>query len=298
MDRNIWTSPEKTRILAGNFPLSVFLSDRPFVGKRGNASAGSLTTGIPPLNLKTAFHMLAEEGSSVMAYSQRRPASGYAELLRELEGLLRMHHHLMQNGLILITHSRGGLIARKAIEELGINCSGLVTIATPHHGSDLLKLSNLLSGISKVIYPLFQDAEKESAAGAVKRIAEFLKSDAVREIKSGSTFIRELDDERLKSVKTLSIGGTDPLLFTLYRWQKDIRMYEKLFSFPELLANLIPDGLLPEELAEGKGDGMVRAVSSEAPYALEHCNIHLNHAKLLFDQNVNEKIVRFVKMVS
>lgn len=315
MSLHIWTEPEKTRILAGKFPITVLLSKvprnadiskqkKPLIKAKlpvAPSIKNRITAGLKPKTLKTVFHDLRTSGYTVMAYSQRRPASDCMTLVGELELLLKHHHQLTKNGIIFITHSRGGLVARKAIELLNIKCPALITLATPHHGSNLAKLAGSLSGISRIIYPFFENAEKGTARSTIKRITEFLKSEAIRELLPESSFISGLDDKRLATTKTLSFGGTDPTLFTIYRWREDrikgIMTPEKLFSIPEILTSFVPEGMLPEELIMGKGDGLVSKRSSEAPHTSEHYNLALNHARILFDPSVRKTVSSFVGTV-
>lgn len=313
MNLNIWAEPEKTRILAGKFPITVLLSKEPgeveLTGLNDPSARTGLsvepvlsdriTTGLIPEELKTVFHDLKMEGCTVMAYSQKRPASDCISLVKELELLLKHYSRFTKNGIVFITHSRGGLVARKAIELLNLKCLALITLATPHHGSNLAKLAGTLSGVSRIIYPFFENAEKGTAMTTIKRIMEFLKSEAIRELLPESPFIAGFDNSRLATIKTLSFGGTDPTLFTIYRWREDrtkgVMTPEKLFSIPEILTSLVPAGRLPEELIMGKGDGLVSKKSSEAPHASEHHNLALNHARILFDPSVRKTVSSFVR---
>ncbi len=315
MSLSIWTEPEKTGILTGKFPITVLLSTAPKnvdISKQKEplikakfsiapSIKNRLTTGLKPRTLKTVFHDLRTSGYTVMAYSQRRPASDCMTLVGELELLLKHHHQLTKNGIIFITHSRGGLVARKAIELLNVKCLALITLATPHHGSNLAKLAGSLSGISRIIYPFFENVEKGTARSTIKRITELLKSEAIRELLPESPFITSFDTSRLATIKTLSFGGTDPTLFTIYRWREDrikgVMTAEKLFSIPDILTSFVPEGMLPEELKLGKGDGLVSKRSSEAPHTSEHHNVALNHARILFDPSVRKTVSSFIRTV-
>ncbi len=298
MDLSFWVNPQKTRILAGRVPLPAILSSEPSSVDKGHDYRGSVITGIPQDDLKTSFHDLKDEGFTVMAYSQRRPMADHRTLIYELEWMLNKYRDLLGNGVIFIAHSRGGLIARKVMESLRIRCEALITVGTPHHGSSMARLAELLSRGSRLIYPFFEDAERGTVSGTIKRVMDFLGSEAVRELLPGSSFISGLDDRRLESVRVLSFGGTDPTLFTLYRWKERTASYRKMFSFPDILTKLLPESVLPDELVNGKGDGNVSAWSSVAPYADEHYNLPLNHLRLIFDQRVRKRIVRFVKHTS
>lgn len=295
MSKEIWVAPDNTRVLAGRFPLSVLLSTPPSKKEKTIRLTDHITAGVPQMGLKTSFHDLVEEGYTVMAYSQGRPASGCMNLVGELKQLLEKYGFLSKKGIVFITHSRGGLVARKALEILRIRCIALITLSTPHHGSSLARLAGMLSGFSRVLYPFFENAEGGAIRTTMMRVTEFLKSDAIHELLPGSEFIRSLDDRVLRQTKTLSIGGTDPTLLTLYRLDRGSDGYERLFSVPQVLTSFIPEGMLPEELIEGRGDGLVAAESSVAPHAVEHHSFPLNHAGILFDPRVRETIKTFVR---
>jgi pimeloyl-ACP methyl ester carboxylesterase len=298
MNMNVWVDPGRSRILAGSFPLATLLSKRPPSKKISTGLKGRITPGIPPRTMKTSFHDLQEEGYSVMAYSQERPASDCLNLVKELSELLNRHSQLTGNGIIFIAHSRGGLIARKTIETLNLKCIALITVATPHGGSSLARLADLFAGFSKVLHPFFETAEQGSVRGTARRLIEFLKSDAIGELLPDSPFMKSLNDRILRSTKTISFGGTDPTLFTLYRWHKESETYKKYFSVPESLIPLVSEGMLPDELIMGKGDGLVSAVHSVAPFALEHHNFALNHAQIIFDRSVRRIIKSYVKSMA
>jgi hypothetical protein len=62
-----------------------------------------------------------------------------------------------------------------------------------------------------------------------------------------------------------------------------------------LLLKAIPERIVPEEMREGYGDGLVSASSSMLPHADKHYNFHVNHAEILFDREVRKCVVNAVR---
>ena len=58
---------------------------------------------------------------------------------------------------------------------------------------------------------------------------------------------------------------------------------------------MIPENLYPEEIKKGKGDGLVSAESSKIPWSNEHYNFPLNHAEILFDKSIRDKLVEAIE---
>ena len=52
--------------------------------------------------------------------------------------------------------------------------------------------------------------------------------------------------------------------------------------------------MVPEELREGQGDGLVSAASAVLPHADEHRDFHLNHVAMLFDKEVRAYVAKKV----
>ncbi len=294
MNLNIWLRPEESRIMGGSYPLGILLSRPP--AKKGNPKeTGKFTFGVPPSNLRSSLHDLEAEGFTVLAYSQKRPAASIDVLLKELEGILKEHSELTKRGVVFITHSRGGILARLSIEHLRVKASGLVSIATPHRGTAMADMAGIMAPLTRVLSPFFAGAEENTVRGAIKRVMDFLSSPAIKELSPESHLIKKLAGQRLKGLKGISFGGTDPTLLTLYRWHKNCYKYEKVFSVPEILTAYLPDRLIPDELRKGRGDSLVTAKSAEMPGAELHRNYRENHAGLIFNRYLRKAILCFVR---
>jgi len=141
MDKDIWVNPLKSRILGGKFPLTTLLSKKPApmasmeTGKKTVRYRQKFTLGNPPVRVQSLFDDFCKENYPVITWSQQRPAAPIALAAKELKTIVRIAQTLTENGIVLIGHSRGGLIGRTYSEQNDPSIKSLVTIATPHHGS-------------------------------------------------------------------------------------------------------------------------------------------------------------------
>lgn len=268
MNATVWSEPSKARILGGTYLLSVLLD-------------------VPDNDLKTSFHDLKGLECHVLSWSQARPAGRIQIAVNELHEIIKKYRKYTENGIIFICHSRGGLIARKYLEEDTSLLRGLITLATPHHGTSLARLAVSVLPITSSLNSLLQSFSKKKIDSAVKRILGFLSSSGLKELLPDSGFFSRLKNNMSEEAFYISLGGTNPDLL------KGVSV-----SLSRLITDILPDIILPEEMREEYGDGLVSAASSVLPYADEHLNFHLNHASILFDQEVRELILNRVKPFS
>ncbi len=310
MDRRVWESPDEAKVLGGRFPIRLLLCREPEL--RGESRG--FFFGRPPDKLTTLFHDLKEQGYTVIAWSQRRSAAETEVAVSELRGIIEGVRAHSKAGIILVGHSRGGLVARKYLHRFrDKKVRGLITLSTPHRGSRMAQWAGYIAPLISAPRGLFRlfgnvekggvfsEPEKGTLIFAAKRVFEFLASKAVAELLPDSPLFKSLDDGPLGKVYYMSIGGTDPTLFSLYRAvlaggqkEPEVRL-KRVFAFPEALEGLIPERLFPDEMRKGKGDGLVSAESSRLPWADEHYDFELNHAWVLFDEGVRRKVVDALK---
>jgi pimeloyl-ACP methyl ester carboxylesterase len=278
MNKSIWTAPEEARVMGGLFPFTVMLrkKDRP---------------------LKTLFHDLGDLGFTVIAWSQSRPVGPIEEAIKELKRVIDFaRREYAPSGILLIGHSRGGLIARKYMEgaasplKAGIKGPvALVTLSAPHHGSDMARWALYLSPLASLLKPLIPEAQRGTLSKALRKIVGFFESRGVRELLPDSEFIRSLrstppEGDNNRGIYA-SAGGTDPRLVKI----------AGSIALPEALEKIIPEKFRPEEMTAGKGDGLVSLRSSVLPYADEHFSFPVNHAEMLVEPEARRAIVDRVK---
>jgi pimeloyl-ACP methyl ester carboxylesterase len=314
MDKDVWVNPSKSRILGGRLPLNTFLREKPPTKDFGvsrdkpKEEMPEFSTGVQPICLETLFNDLKLRKYPVVTWSQKRPSGPIDSVASEVEEIIKLAKELTNAGIILIGHSRGGLIARKYLfQKRDSFVKSLITISSPHQGSSIARLACYLKPLASVISPLFSNTTKGTPSSSMKHVLDFLKSRALKELLPQSSFLKSLRDAPLDWVSYISLGGTVPTLFSLYRWHwepvgegKSYRWLlkpEELFSIPEIFQKVIPDKFYPDEITKGKGDGLVSAESSKIPWYNEHYNFSLNHAQMLFDKDVRDLLIKSIEKI-
>lgn len=314
MDKDIWINPSSSRILGGRLSLKIFLGQRPLLKDFGlsrdkpKEEIPEFSAGVQPDVINTLFDDLKLNGYTVLTWSQGKPSGPIDSVVSELEEVVKLAKEMTNTGIILVGHSRGGLIGRKYLLRKDRSIRSLITISSPHKGSSIARIACYLKPLASLLSPVLNVANKDTLSFSIKQVLDFLKSRALKELLPESPFLRSLKDKPLDWIYYLSLGGTDPTLFSLYRWQWDpvkegesCRWFlrpDELFSIPEILQKVIPDKLYPDEIREGKGDGLVSAESAKIPWYNEHYNFSLNHAQMLFDKDVRDLIVKTIEKIS
>ncbi|TAN38829.1 MAG: hypothetical protein EPN25_12880 [Nitrospirae bacterium] len=257
-----------------------------------------------PKDLRTIFHDLRDRGYPLITWSQQRPAGPVDSAVSELGMVMEQAGKTHTGDIILACHSRGGLIARKYLEKHHSEVAALITLCTPHKGSSIAKLASYTTPLVKIVAPFISDNMKSSVlTKAVARVTDFIKSNAVKELLPASDFFRTLSDKREDGVRYLTLGGTNPSLFGLYRWKertaegKRLLSPEEVLSFPGIFEKIIPSPLFPDELKKGFGDGLVTAESSRLAWSDEHHDFPLNHARMLYDKRVRQTVITFIEEI-
>jgi pimeloyl-ACP methyl ester carboxylesterase len=267
MGSEAWLKPEKARVLGGLAPLSAMVREG--------------------IELRSLWHDLKESGYTVAAWDQRRPIGEIAIAVAEMREVLQKISAENPGGIIVIGHSRGGLVARKCLEEADSSVIGYVSVATPHKGSSLARWQKYLEPFASFVRPLVKDASRSRLLVAVKRVASFIESPAVKELLPGSEFLTGIGKQFNGNVFSVSAGGTDPHLFSVMG-----------VPFPKALGRILPDEVLPEEFREGMGDGLVTAISSFCRLADSHMDFPVNHVEMMYDRRVREALMEKITAMS
>jgi hypothetical protein len=256
-------------------------------------------------DVKSWRQILQEKGYRTAAYSQVDPhgyLAGPVAQLTEVISYLRSTYPDAR--IVLLAHSRGGLVARKFLKENASNPSlvgaitGVITLHSPHHGSSLASaavavnnaihsLESVQPGVAPALewlrnvvnYPRFQQMIPPSAPGG-----EFLS-------------VLQAYEKAWPGVAYATFGGTSVLFSRLLNWmytaagaipQWHWPPYHLVITQPEapsaspvangqLCASVL--GSLPE-LTNGVGDLLTTDNTARLPFATHHTN-PLNHAAAL-----------------
>ena len=119
MDQQIWNDPFESRVLAGELHITTLMCKKPQprdFGRSEHKPEGNFnrfSIGEQPDTLRTLFHDLREKGYTVVTWSQKRPAAPMESIVDELKAIVEEAHTYAKAGIILVGHSRGGLVGRK-----------------------------------------------------------------------------------------------------------------------------------------------------------------------------------------
>jgi len=219
--------------------------------------------------------------------------------------------------IALVGHSRGGLLIHKLLREQGSldgRIRWMITIHSPHHGSLVAKTPEVLVNDAD---QLFDGANLPSAVeGPLREVAIKIVSpmhqlidDGSKELAPDSPLITGLltGDAAVPGVQYYTFGGTNPMIVRLYAWlftpESAVPQYKGLEQYFHWKAKPAEVGLVSPlldrataivpEIKAGQGDSLVTDASARLPYAI-HETDQLNHAEVLWDRPLQEKVVRIL----
>ena len=252
---------------------------------------------------------LAQFGYTVLNYGQAGPNDTIQLPAAELDALV---HHVLENyfstkRLILVCHSRGGLLARLFLQrnrnDLDIlnRIAGVVTLHTPHLGSEV---ADVVSTLHNGIMALASSNPAPAGSPAHDIIDQGLGlidkqviNPCILELKPSSAFLADLAAQEATplpvAIPIHTFGGTNPRLLSLF-----VSNFDAISALPQwhlppfhwitsqsLVVNLL-DGTpvanaCPEERAGG--DLLVADACSHLPFEASHHTEQQNHATALCD---------------
>jgi pimeloyl-ACP methyl ester carboxylesterase len=287
MNNYFWVDPQKCFVLGGLAPLTIFLTDAEGIPDN-TISFGSLDPDTQGL-----WNCLKSEGFSLASWTQSQPLGPIQIAIDELKtALAKIRNKWPDKPVYLVGHSRGGLIARRhLLEEPAPDIEGLITIASPHSGTDMAKFSRYLKPAGVLLEKIIPGKSKVMLTKALTRLSVFLQSPAIEELTPDSEFISSIKKPLPKQLRKLSFGGTSPALFRIIvRLNAD---NYKTIKFPDMLAAPILSDHLPRELTPGLGDALVSAKSARLPGS-KHYDFPDNHVRAAYDHKIHKIILDFL----
>ena len=252
------------------------------------------------------WDFLKKNRFNLITWNQRDPNGSYQLVLEELKAILKVtRKRFPDSPIVLIGHSRGGLVIRKYIqtESRPVPIRKVILLGSPNRGSQLASFAarlNLLAGFWKGFFDTFLRIPGVSRQRITRKfsamladIKKFLKGKAIVEMKPSSALIRSLRKREQKEKKShipyVNLAGNSNVFTRLYLVRRKNKIKE-IFSFLDDL----PDWLVFEELDDGKGDGLVsvaRAGLSWIPTEI----FPVNHATFLIDSKIRRRILKECK---
>jgi hypothetical protein len=263
---------------------------------------------------------LSAAGFPTINYSQTKPRDVLVEPLRELRAILDAINTdgrffpVRDRRIILIGHSRGGILARMILVELAAvgapvlrRISTCITLHTPNQGSTLantaLRLATIVAswrvtGVP-LVPPKLQGVALLVLDDLITRVVAEAGAPAYTDFAVGSpSLLRLAAAEPVPGIMYFTFGGTRPVLLNLRGWAFTPESAVPLLHRPPFhwssayipLTPLPPPGALPfPELLEG-GDLLTNSAMTRLPFAV-HSDNYLNHAEALWDDALKVQIV-------
>jgi pimeloyl-ACP methyl ester carboxylesterase len=263
------------------------------------------------------WEFLKDRGYSLGTWTQGEPYGPIALAVEELDKIVGQLDVVFGEGkrAMLMGHSRGGLVARKWIQDHpdeSRRIDGLILLASPHEGSRLADVGDFFSkGIRKV--GRFMPRELSLDRGRIsfrlsafyEEMAKLFRGVAIEELRPNSPFILGLKAneprERRSPIPYLNLVGTSTAFTKLYRISPgDITELKEVTSLIDSLPKMIPAAMLPEEMVNGKGDGLVSKRRARVAWIEpeRHKEFPINHLRMLIDPNVRREIIRFLDLTT
>jgi pimeloyl-ACP methyl ester carboxylesterase len=308
-------------------------------GGRGIASSPPYQPG----SVTPWTQVLRDAGFSTLTWSLARPddllhysAAEAVAVLRALEE--RVFAPLEQAAaaaggpappLVLLCHSRGGLVARAALKALGPagvpHLRQVVTLCTPHHGSYMPKLAAAYNAtlsdavafdalsdkvpeplrrlVDERLEPLLEDLANRVREALLHSFGTLAQGPGFDELDPASPALVALADGEapLPGVRYASFGGTDPTFihFYLVAGGRAVHLLATASAFlVGQLARLPGVANTFGGLAElARGDSAVGPESSKWPaaFAAPHQAVPLNHMRALIDPALQQAVLQTLR---
>lgn len=284
------------------------------------------------------WQTLVKAGFPVVTYSQAPDLlmplnkGPVAQLKRFMETLRRdvlSDPALRDRKLVIVGHSRGGLIARAFLGDPEVKAdtgsrfpvvSGLITLSSPHQGSHMAllddKVIGFLSSIQKVVPQLPNNVGNQVIESLKAKIDAYVGAYG-DEIEPDSPFFRALQAQEpiRPGVRCISVGGTSPRLMRIYLWtftpgsllpkrgaSGKVEFHWRAKPLEAKGASPIPDGLPlkllgidVDEIMPGRGDGLTADKRCRFPSTIateEHLSVTLSHAEELWDPQLQAAVIQ------
>jgi pimeloyl-ACP methyl ester carboxylesterase len=263
-----------------------------------------------PSRPPSLWECLRERGYSMMTWTQGKRHGPITLAVEELDGVVEESKALFGSGvrLVLIGHSRGGLVARKWIQnhpKKRGRIQGVVLLACPNAGSRLIDVAQFFSRASRLL-PKDFSSEAGRISSPVSALHEeverLFKGVAREELSPHSSFMLALkkgeSEEQRSGVRYLNVVGTSTAFTKLYRIRPlDSGGLREVFSLIDSLPKVIPPALMPEEIVNGRGDGLVATERARIAWIPSESSreFPVNHLRMLVDTNVRTEIIQFLE---
>ncbi len=231
--------------------------------------------------------------------------------------------------LVILCHSRGGLVTRAALKQLGSagvpHLRKVVTLCTPHGGSFMPRLASdynttlgtsldfddLAQGlpgplkhvVGKRITPLLEDMANRVRTALLHSFGTLAQGPGFAELDPASDTMHALvrDEQPLPNVQYHGFAGSDPTFIHFYLCELGRAFHLLATASPFLVEQIARIPGVGEQyggLAElSRGDSAVGQESSKWPAAFgaSHRVLSLNHMQALIDPTLQRQVLDLIR---
>jgi pimeloyl-ACP methyl ester carboxylesterase len=275
LNSRIWTDMLDYKILSGTLPIKLFVP-----GQNSENRSHFFYNSFQENRSIPLWEGLKQAGFNLMCWSEKIPYNSIFEAAKGLSEVVDTARIAFPGlPIALIGHSRGGLIARKYMEQNADCIQSLITISTPHRGSHIATLATRIS-------PFFSKIEVNTIKNRpLQGLIKLIRSEAIHELYPDSEFLKNLKDLPSERIRYLSFGAINPFGF--------IQVFNKHQNLAKLI-KIISSFVCLDEIIYGMGDGFVTDKSAHLPWADKHFTLDENHASILCNKTVLEVIVNML----
>jgi hypothetical protein len=282
----------------------------------------------PTKDVRSWRHVLAENNFATAAYSQVDPSDLLARPIKELVEVVRalgMAHDGLSipdgdelpgkyepyGRMVLLAHSRGGLLSRaflKSFPRDAASITTLITLHSPHTGSSL---GTLAVSVTAAIEDL-RSVLGQVVLDALGWLNDMAKANVYTELAIDSPFLIDLatDELPLKGIEYFTFGGVSVRLARIRQWVYTLESALPKWRWPPYdharvetevpgaspVANSLPNVI--EELTEGLGDLLTADSRTRLRFAdgtvATHQTNAINHAEALWDPILQAQVLRIL----
>jgi pimeloyl-ACP methyl ester carboxylesterase len=292
---------------------------------------------------KSWTQYLSDNSITYINFSQAKPGDllqfAVTELVAVLSSLEKLvfapyEQDVAANGgtvppLILLCHSRGGLVTRAALKQLGNagvpHLRKVITLSTPHRGSYMPRLAsdynnflhsqinlnifgNNLPGpiqhfVDNAIEKHLNDLANMVREAMLHSFGSLSQSVGFDELIPGSAMLNNLvvDEQPLPGVQYYGFGGSQPTFVNMYICTMGQAIHLLATASP-LLVTIIAKATKLEDTYDGlkeldQGDSAVALARSHWPdqFSAPHQDLKVNHMQALIDRPLQDAVLRIIQ---
>jgi pimeloyl-ACP methyl ester carboxylesterase len=314
MTEKSWIDPYAESMAGGALPFDYVLTDLDHPPDSCGLNRGLFHSFCPSTALRLLpsrplplWGVLSKSGWGLVTWTQRDSLGPLGVAVDELKRIMECFSS--GDRVVFLGHSRGGLIARKFLQERAPGwekVKAAILLGSPNRGSGIAELTRktrplfMFPGFGRMASFVNRGIAGRILENVINYLQDSLGKSAIQELCPGSPLMAAMksgeQEESRHGIPYFNFAGTSTTYVRLYRiLNREPLRTVQAFSLFDGMENFIW-GFGPSELQQGRGDGMVSAEKAFLPFARENQRVPINHAQFLIDAEIRKKILDILKI--